>query len=54
MTVPEIQEALGIGRNAAYNLINRQDFPTIRIGRKVIVPRDAFLRWLEDQTQQAG
>lgn len=44
---------LGIGRAAAYNLVNRRDFPSIRVGRKVLIPRDAFERWLEAQTAGA-
>ena len=52
MTVQEIQEALGVGRNVAYNLVNRADFPALRVGRKIIIPRAAFLRWLDTQTQQ--
>lgn len=50
LSVSEVQEALGIGRNAVYNLVNRADFPKIRMGRKLIIPRDAFLRWLDEQT----
>ena len=50
LTVREVQQALGIGRNAAYCLANRADFPAIRLGNKLIIPRDAFLRWLEAQT----
>lgn len=50
LTVREVQQALGIGRNAAYCLANRADFPSIRLGNKLIIPRDAFLRWLEAQT----
>lgn len=50
LSVAEVQESLGIGRNAVYNLVNRADFPKIRMGRKIIIPREAFLRWLEQQT----
>lgn len=52
LSVAEVQEALGIGRNAVYNLVNRADFPAIRLngGRRILIPRDAFLRWLDQQT----
>ena len=50
LSVAEVQESLGIGRNAVYNLVNRADFPKIRMGRKIIIPREAFLRWLDQQT----
>lgn len=50
LTVPDIQRALGIGRDAAYALANRADFPAIRVGKKIVVPCDAFQRWLDKQT----
>ena len=50
MTVSDVQQAMNIGRNTAYELVNRADFPKIRMGRKIILPRDAFLRWLDQQT----
>lgn len=52
MTVPDLQQALGIGRDAAYALANRADFPSIRVGKKIIVPREAFQRWLDRQTAE--
>lgn len=49
MTADEVRQALGIGRRQVYDLLNRSDFPSIRLGRKILVPRDAFLRWLDNQ-----
>lgn len=45
----ELGEVLGIGRNAAYKLCNQADFPTVRIGHKLIIPVDGLRRWLEEQ-----
>lgn len=53
MNVADLQQALGIGRAHAYELVNRADFPVIRLGRKILIPRDAFLKWLERQTEAA-
>lgn len=53
LTVSDLQHALGIGKNQAYDLVNRADFPKIRVGRKILIPRDALSRWLDKQTQQA-
>ena len=50
MTPADVQRELNIGRNTAYELVNRADFPKIRIGRKIVIPREAFLRWLDQQT----
>ena len=47
----DIEEAgrlLGIGRNQAYEAAHRGDFPTIRIGRRLLVPKAALDRLLEN------
>lgn len=46
LTVEEAGQWLGIGRSAAYAAANRGDIPTIRIGRRFVVPRDALERML--------
>ena len=55
MTVADLQQALGCGRRQAYELANRADFPAIRLngGKKILIPREAFMRWLDKQTEQA-
>ena len=37
--------SLGIGKNNAYKLIKLPNFPVIKIGKKYIVPKDAFEEW---------
>ena len=49
LTVKQVQEVLRIAKPNAYNLAHQKDFPSIRVGRAIRVPRDAFLRWLEKQ-----
>ena len=51
MTVDELREAMGCGRRQAYDLVNRADFPKIRLGKRILIPRDALMRWLEAQTE---
>ena len=50
LTVEELARTLRISRTMAYELVNRANFPAVRIGRAIRVPRDALLRWLEAQT----
>jgi excisionase family DNA binding protein len=53
-SVPELAELLNIGRNAAYDLANREDFPAIRISpRRIIVPADRLEAWLAQQSGAA-
>lgn len=48
-SAPEIAEYLGISRTGAYNLMHAADFPSIRIGNRVLVTKAAFESWLERQ-----
>jgi len=50
MTVDEVSVAMGISRPKAYELTAREDFPLIRIGRRKVIPVEAFRRWLDEQT----
>jgi len=52
--VAELAEVLGVCRSVAYELVQREDFPTIRIGRRIVVRVDSLNAWLEQQEGQAG
>lgn len=47
-SVDEMSKLLGISRPKAYELANRQDFPTLRIGKRILIPIDRFHRWLDE------
>jgi excisionase family DNA binding protein len=44
LTVEETSRRLGLSKNAAYDAARRGDIPTIRIGRRILVPRVALER----------
>ena len=46
-TVREISIMLNRNLPATYELMKRKDFPSIRLGRRIVVPKAAFHRWLE-------
>lgn len=45
-TVDEVARLLRIGRISAYQAIERGDIPSIRVGRRILVPRFAFREML--------
>ena len=47
-------QACGPSRSMAYALLNREDFPTVRIGKRLFVRRDMFLQWLEARGNVEG
>ena len=50
LTVDEAAQVLGISRALAYELIARRQIPSLRLGRRIVVPRRA----LEAIVEQAG
>ncbi len=45
-TVEEAGKLLGVGRQAAYEAARTGSIPALRIGRRLVVPRDALSRLL--------
>lgn len=45
----EVAQILGISRANAYALMHAKGFPTIFIGRRMIVPKDKFIEWIHSQ-----
>jgi len=46
LSVAETAELLGLGRGSAYEAARRGDIPTLRVGRRLLVPVPALLRLL--------
>ncbi|HVV77128.1 MAG TPA: helix-turn-helix domain-containing protein [Mycobacteriales bacterium] len=46
MTVDEVAAMLGISRNSAFRAVKSGDLPSIRIGRRILVPRERVLSLL--------
>lgn len=46
----DIKEILGCSMNRAYDIVNQNDFPKIKIGKRNYIPEDAFYRWIKMYT----
>ena len=42
LTVDEAAQALGISRASAYKAVERGEIPTLRLGKRLVVPRTKF------------
>ncbi len=49
ITVVELQKCLNIGRDTAYNLVRRKDFPSVKLGREYRVMVSGLQDWLVKQ-----
>jgi excisionase family DNA binding protein len=48
LTVEEAGEVLRISRTFAYKMARAGELPVIRLGTRMIVPTEAFLRWMRE------
>lgn len=50
LNADQVAQVLNISRAGAYTLMHSQGFPTIQIGKRMVVPKDKLLMWMEEQT----
>jgi excisionase family DNA binding protein len=51
LSVSRAGEIVGLSRNAAYAAVARGELPSLRFGRKIVVPTHALLELLTGPTQ---
>lgn len=47
--VTEAAAALGISRRSMYDLMHREDFPTLKIGSRRLISRELLAEWVKAQ-----
>ncbi|MBO6094059.1 MAG: helix-turn-helix domain-containing protein [Clostridia bacterium] len=50
MTVKELQLYLGVSRTTVYELVNSKDFPSFRIGKKILISKERLNEWIQSRT----
>ena len=46
-----IMEIMGLSEPTVYALMRSKGFPLVKVGRKVLVPRDVFFEWYYEQAR---
>ena len=46
-----VAQVLGVSISSAYELMHEKDFPALRVGNRIIVPKEKFCQWVEEQTE---
>ena len=45
-----VAKGLGVSPSSGYELMHEQGFPALRIGSRIVIPKEAFIRWVEEHT----
>ena len=55
LTISETARELNLSRPTVYRLIEREDFPALRVGKRVLVSRSGLRDWIARQAgKEAG
>ena len=44
-----VAQVLGISAAGTYELLHQEGFPVLKIGSRLVVPKEKFLSWVENQ-----
>ena len=45
-----VAKVLGISISSTYELMHEASFPALRVGSRIVVPKEKFCQWIESQT----
>ena len=45
-----VAQVLGVSISSAYELMHEPDFPTLKVGSRMVVPKEKFIQWAEGQS----
>ena len=51
ISATEAARLLGVSKPTIYTLINRSDFPSFRVGNRVLVSVDGLKKWIDKQAE---
>ena len=49
-----VAQVLGVSPASTYELLHEDGFPTLRIGNRMVVPKEKFITWVEEHTKGVG
>ncbi len=49
-----VAKVLGVSPSSGYELMHKTEFPTLRIGSRMVVPKEKFIQWVEQNTGGDG
>ena len=45
-----VAKVLGVATSTAYELMHEKDFPALKIGNRLLVPKEKFRQWVDNKT----
>ena len=51
LNAEQVARVLGVSSSSSYELMHEPGFPTLRIGNRMVVPKEKFIAWVEEHTK---
>ena len=51
LNVATVAKVLGVSPSSGYELMHEPDFPVLKIGSRMVVPKEQFVEWVSRRTQ---
>jgi len=45
-----VAQVLGVSQSSGYELMHEPGFPVLRVGSRMVVPKEKFIQWAEEQS----
>ena len=45
-----VAQVLGVSISTAYEVMHEPGFPVLRVGSRMVVPKEKFIQWVEEQS----
>lgn len=45
-----VAQVLGVSISTAYEVMHEPGFPVLRVGSRMVVPKEKFMQWAEEQS----
>ena len=46
-----VAKVLGVSPSSAYELMHEPDFPVLKVGSRMVVPKEKFVEWVSQHTR---
>lgn len=54
LTAKDVARVLGISERTAWGVVHSDGFPKIKLGRRVIIPKQDFINWMNKQVAEGA
>ena len=52
LNAKNLSKVLGLSESSVYELMHEKDFPSICIGSRLVVPKEHFKKWVDEQIEK--